>query len=218
MGKELGRSRVCGLTFQRGSASTRGTGKGGAALRPGGGRGPGGGPKSPPGGNRGGDRQGRAVLPTRGPGLHPGDYWERSLLGTRAPRGRSPAVLTGPLGSGPSPLQSGAVPSLLSVGRKEGLCPGPSWVGVRKGRGARRREGGREGSAGASELGLKGCRRGRCAQHARERGEGPYVSLGHGAAWLGTPGPVCAIPRRPQPQLRATVSYPSLRADCSSLS
>ena len=34
VGKELGRSRVCGLTFQRGSASTRGTGKGGAALRP----------------------------------------------------------------------------------------------------------------------------------------------------------------------------------------
>lgn len=182
------------------------------------GRGPGGGPKSPPGGNRGGDRQGRAALPTWGQACTLETTGNTHSWAHPSPTGRNPTVLTGSLGSGPSPLQSGAVPSLLNVGRKEGLCPGPSWVGVRKGRGARRREGGREGSAGASAPGLKGRRRGRCAQHAREQGEGPFVSPGHGATWLGTPGPVCAIPRGPQPQVRATVSYPSLRADCSSLS
>lgn len=78
-----------------------------------------------------------------------------------------------------------------------------------------RREGGISRSLRA---GPEGPSRGRCAQHAQERGEGPDVSPVRGAAWLGKPGPVCAIPPRPRPQLRASVSCPSLRADCSSLS
>lgn len=61
------------------------------------------------------------------------------------------------------------------------------------------REGGREGSAGASGPGLKGCQRGRCTQHAQERGEGPR-GQGHRARCGRSPhgrgiclGPACLI-------------------------
>lgn len=138
--KELGGSGVRGRACKRWSAGTGGTGQARTALRPEGGRGPGGGPESPQGkwGGRCSPWGAQACTLETAGNAH---SWAQ-----RSPMGPEPSGANRPSGAlAQAHCSREAVPSRLNVSRKEGLCPGPSWVGVRRGRGP---EGGKEAGRG----------------------------------------------------------------------